>query len=95
MAQRLRKAAGESNWRELKVIDRELAQQLLPKVSAWHTWTVRERAAYADLRRAHEQVREHCKREAALYAARLASMRETRIGWAEYALHSQDAGGAR
>jgi hypothetical protein len=91
LAMRLRQAAGSSNWRELKATDRELAA-LLPKIDARHAWTESEWAAFLALKRAHGDVREHCRREAVLYARRIAGMRATRIGWMAYALHAQSGG---
>jgi hypothetical protein len=91
MAIRLREAAASSNWRELTAADQELAI-LLPKMNAEPTWTVSERAAFVALKRVHAEVREHCRREAELYATRMAAMREVKIAWMAYA--SQGRSGA-
>jgi outer membrane protease len=93
MAKRLRKAADSSNWRELKLADRELAQKLLPAAARWSAWTARERTAYAGLRQTHVEVRQHCRREADLYATRIAGMRETKIGWTAYSMHGSAMAG--
>lgn len=88
MAQRLRGAYSTSNWRELKAVDAELAL-LLRRLTASKTWTKAERGALTDLRRAHDEAGEHCAREAALYQARMAGMRENRIGWLAYAAQNE------
>lgn len=93
-ATRLRNAAGASDWRELKATDRELAD-LLRTMDARQEWTTREWAAFSSLKRAHAEIREHCRREAALYASRIAAMRETKIGWMAYALHGQSEGAGK
>jgi hypothetical protein len=91
LAMRLRKAADSSNWRDLKAADRDLAAFLL-KMNERHTWTKPEWAAFQSLKRTHALVREHCRREAALYATRIAGMRKTKIGWMAYAMQGRNGG---
>lgn len=86
---RLHKAAFSSNWRVLKATDRELAA-LLPTLNLRRGWTRAEWASFLALKRTHSEIREHCRRESALYAARIASMRQTKIGWMAYALHGSE-----
>ncbi len=91
IAVRLRRAADSSDWRELKATDRELAS-LLPTINSRRPWTRPEWAAFQSLKRVHSEVREHCRREAALYAARMAAVRDTKIGWMAYAQHGHGGG---
>jgi hypothetical protein len=84
LAARLRAAFATSNWRELKRTDAELAQ-LLRKLPTWQKWTQAERSALTDLELAHAEARQHCARESALYAERMANMRQNRDAWMAYA----------
>ena len=90
LAQRLRAAFSTSKWRELKCVDAEMAL-LLAKLPFGKAWTQAERVAFADLKAAHAEARRHCEREAAIYAARMSSMRENRIAWMAYAMVNESA----
>ncbi len=91
-AQRIRAACSASKWRDLRSVDAEMAQ-LLRELPAWQGLTLAERAALADLKSAHADARAHCARESALYAERMASMRENRIGWMAYAMQNDGSAG--
>jgi hypothetical protein len=91
-AQRIRTACSASKWHDLRSVDAEMAQ-LLRKLPDWQGWTQAERVALEDLKSAHAEARAHCARESALYAARMASMRENRIGWMAYAMQNDGSAG--
>lgn len=83
LARRLRRAMRAADWSALAALDREVAQALR---STPRLLPSQERAALADLQRAHREARERCAQEAARLDTALSQMRQHRDGWMAYAM---------